>query len=116
MFSRSHEFRREAGVRYLTEFDRRARHARRMWCRLAIGALAVAACSPTGGGRDGDRDGGIGDSSAVDASGSDGNEVPACPGARPDATNTGVPASVTLTVVDHDVVVTSDSTVIDAQD
>jgi hypothetical protein len=41
---------------------------------------------------------------------------PPCPGAKPDATNTGVPAGVTLQVVNQDVTVTQDGTVIDAQD
>jgi hypothetical protein len=40
----------------------------------------------------------------------------ACPGAKPDATNTGVPPGVALTVIDHDVTVTDDNAVIDAQD
>jgi hypothetical protein len=39
-----------------------------------------------------------------------------CPGAKPDATNTGVPAGVALTTVNQDVVVTQDGTVIDAED
>src|SRR4051812_22966728 len=86
--------------------------------RVAIAALAVAACSPDGGAGEQPRDGGSAgsDSPAVDAAGSDGATTELCPGARPDASNTGVPASVALTVVDHDVTVTTDSTVIDAQD
>jgi hypothetical protein len=39
-----------------------------------------------------------------------------CPGAKPDATNTGVPPGVALTTVAQDVVVTQDGTVIDAED
>jgi hypothetical protein len=41
---------------------------------------------------------------------------PPCPGAKPDATNTGVPPGVTLTTMAQDVVVTQDGTVIDAED
>ncbi len=41
---------------------------------------------------------------------------PACPGVRPDATNTGVPPGVALTVVNQDITITQDGTVIDAQD
>src|SRR5450432_181235 len=40
----------------------------------------------------------------------------ACPGARPDATNTGVPSGVTPTVVDHDVTITEDNTAFDSMD
>lgn len=39
-----------------------------------------------------------------------------CIGTKPGAQNTGVPAGVSLTVVNQDVVVTTDGTVIDAQD
>jgi hypothetical protein len=39
-----------------------------------------------------------------------------CPGAKPDATNTGVPPGVALTTVNQDVVVSQDGTMIDAQD
>jgi hypothetical protein len=39
-----------------------------------------------------------------------------CPGTRPAAANTGVPAGVALTVVNNDVTVTQDNTTIDAQD
>jgi hypothetical protein len=39
-----------------------------------------------------------------------------CPGRRPDATNTGVPAGTQLTVVNQDITITKDNTVIDAQD
>ncbi len=45
-----------------------------------------------------------------------GDAASPCPGAKPDATNTGVPAGVALTTVNQDVVVTQDGTVIDAQD
>ena len=41
---------------------------------------------------------------------------PTCPGVRPDATNTGVPPGVALTIVNQDVNITQDCTVIDAQD
>jgi hypothetical protein len=105
-----------------------------MQYRAAIGAFALAACSSSGGDRPGSGDGGANgpatDAAAVDAGG-DGRPVdapsvdaaaidaatgPACPGARPDATNTGVPAGVTLKIVNTDVTVTTDGTVIDAQD
>jgi hypothetical protein len=101
-----------------------------MFRRVAIGAVALAACSPAGsGGGNGNPDGGadggadgqavdaaLGDGQALDAGGSDGNSASPCPGAPPDATNTGVPSGVPLKIVDHDVVVTVDGTVIDAQD
>jgi hypothetical protein len=97
--------------------------------RLAIGVLAIAACSSSSG-QGGDASTGDapiddapiddapigGDGGSTTDSAGDGSNVPACPGARPDATNTGVPPSVQLTVVDHDVNVTVDRTVIDAQD
>lgn len=51
-----------------------------------------------------------------DASPTSDGAAPTCPGARPDATNTGVPPNVKLTVVTQDVVVTQDGTTIDAQD
>ncbi len=100
-----------------------------MWHRVVIGALTLAACSSSSGGGAGDGglvdsapvvdgravDGGDVDSQSVDAA-LDASMTPPCPGARPDATNTGVPASVPLTVVNHDVVVTVDGTLIDAQD
>jgi hypothetical protein len=91
--------------------------------RCAIGAFAVAACSSSGGGNAGDGavadgqpvDAAVDDGAAVDAGGIDGSTAQ-CPGARPDATNTGVPPSVPLRIVNSDVVVTVDGTVIDAQD
>jgi hypothetical protein len=86
-----------------------------MLYRVAIGALAVAACSPGGDGAV-DPDGGAVDAQALDAGGSDANDARPCPGPRPDATNTGVPPAVPLTIVDRDVTVTVDGTVIDAQD
>lgn len=46
----------------------------------------------------------------------DGSVPRPCPGARPDATNTGVPPGVQLTVVNKDVTVTTDGTTIDAED
>lgn len=89
--------------------------------RVAIGALVVAACSAGGGEQGGDS--GVADSpttdggsQAIDAGGDDADGARPCPGARPDETNTGVPAAAALTVVDHDVTVTADGTVIDAQD
>lgn len=48
-------------------------------------------------------------------SGPDGGSPP-CPGAKPDETNTGVPKGVALQMVNQDVTVTKDGTVIDAQD
>jgi hypothetical protein len=41
--------------------------------------------------------------------------APACAG-KPDATNTGVPAGTSLTIVNQDLTVSQDNTVIDAQD
>jgi hypothetical protein len=101
--------------------------------RAALGALALAACSSSGGDAQAGRDSGVADSpigGAADAPAGDGAPVDApavdagvdasttrpCPGARPDATNTGVPAGVALAVVNRDVTVTVDGTVIDAQD
>lgn len=83
--------------------------------RVALGALLAAACSPAADG-DADRDGGVDDGQAVDAATGDAGTAGPCPGARPDATNTGVPPAVPLAVVDRDVIVTVDGTVIDAQD
>ena len=83
--------------------------------RLAIGALSVAACSPAAGDGHAGDDGGASDSPAMDGA-IDASGAPACPGARPDGANTGVPSSVPLTVVNQDVTVTVDGTVIDAQD
>jgi hypothetical protein len=66
------------------------------------------------GGRSGSTGGGA---SAPDGGGSlDGGAARPCPGARPDATNTGVPSGVALTAVNHDVTVTADGTTIDSQD
>jgi hypothetical protein len=92
--------------------------------RFALGSLVVAACSPAGDGPGDDGgagdgqvvDGGGGDGQVVDSGSSDGNTTPPCPGVRPGATNTGVPASVPLTIVNHDVTITTDDTVLDAQD
>ena len=56
---------------------------------------------------------GTGGASTADDAGS---APTTCPGQKPDATNTGVPAGVDLTVVDHDVTVSDDDTLLDAQD
>jgi hypothetical protein len=53
---------------------------------------------------------------AATAADADAAAQPTCPGPKPDQTNTGVPAGVTLTVVNGDVMVTQDGTTIDAQD
>ncbi|MFI5307055.1 MAG: hypothetical protein ACHQ53_06880 [Polyangiales bacterium] len=45
-----------------------------------------------------------------------GGAAQACPGAKPDATNTGVPATTKLTVVSQDITVSQDNTTIEAQD
>jgi hypothetical protein len=91
-----------------------------MLSRVAVAALAVAACSSPAGhsvdatpGGDATADP---DAGALDGGSIDGSSAPLCPGARPDATNTGVPPRVPLTIVDRDVTVTVDGTVIDAQD
>jgi|SRR5450432_1010274 len=75
------------------------------------GAMAGASGSAGRGGT------GVAGSGAggVPIAGTDGGTRP-CPGAKPDATNTGVPAGVTLTVVNQDVTVAQDNTTIDAQD
>lgn len=52
----------------------------------------------------------------MSSAGSGGATPAACPGTKPDATNTGVPAGVQLVVVNQDVTVTQDGTVIDGQD
>jgi hypothetical protein len=59
---------------------------------------------------------GAGASGNAAAAGSSSNAAVSCASARPDASNTGVPAGVMLTTVDHDVKVTSDNSVLDAQD
>ena len=56
------------------------------------------------------------EASVVDAAGGTEAGANPCPGAKPDATNTGVPAGVALTTVAQDVVVTKDGTAIDAED
>ncbi len=56
------------------------------------------------------------EAAAIDAAGGVEAGASPCPGAKPDATNTGVPAGVALTTVSQDVVVTKDGTAIDAQD
>ena len=45
-----------------------------------------------------------------------GGAAPSCPGSKPTAANTGVPAGVALTVVNGDVMVSQDGTTVDAQD
>lgn len=88
-----------------------------------VACFFVAACGSDDPGLTTTPDSGASDAATV----LDGNGVPdvatpldaaavTCPGKRPSATNTGVPANVTLTVVTQDVVVTKDDTVIDAQD
>jgi hypothetical protein len=54
--------------------------------------------------------------SAGSAGAAGGTTTSACPGARPDATNTGVPAGVTLAIVDHDVTLDQDNATLDASD
>ncbi len=90
----------------------------------ASGGGSTGSTSPgSGGGSSGSGMGGhtgssgsaSGGSGGAGASGSGGG-MAACPGAKPDATNTGVPSGVTLTTVNQDVTVTQDGTVIDAQD
>jgi len=70
----------------------------------------VAACSSGPGG--------AGDGGGTGSDSPGGGDAPpaACPGAKPDATNTGVPAGTQLAQVTDDVTVTADGTVIDAQD
>jgi len=102
---------------------------------VALGLLmAGAACGKGGGtaasdaaaGGDALRDGSEATRDATDARAGDGatdataasdlRAARPCPGARPDDTNTGVPAGVPLTVVNQDVTITTDGTTIDAQD
>jgi hypothetical protein len=68
------------------------------------------------GGGVADRGGGADAVAGADAAPGDGGAPRPCPGSKPDATNTGVPAGVTLTVINQDVTVTQDGTTIDAQD
>jgi hypothetical protein len=90
--------------------------------RLALvlcAALAAAACG--GGGPTGAMGGAGGSGGTTGAGGSVGSggaggAVPSCLGSKPTAANTGVPAGVTLTVVNGDVTVSQDGTTIDAQD
>src|SRR5437762_1093498 len=72
----------------------------------------------TGGQSGSSSTGGSGGSIAIDGGGSpDSSAARACTkGVKPDATNTGVPKGVTLTVVNGDVNVTKDGTTIDLQD
>jgi len=91
------------------------------------GSLALGGTRAPGGG--GNANGGAtasGGSAATGAATASGGSAatggtrvatsPACPGVRPDATNTGVPPGVALAVVSQDVTITQDGTVIDAQD
>ena len=99
---------------------------------VALGLLmAGAACGKGGGtaasdaaaGGDALRDGSEATRDSTDARAGDGatdataasdlRAARPCPGARPDDTNTGVPAGVALTVVSQDVTVTADGTTID---
>jgi len=92
---------------------------------LAIVVL-VAGTAACGGGPQTTGDGGTSGSASGGGGGGTGTGTgggagaggsgPACPGAKPDATNTGVPPGVALTAIDHDVTVTDDGAVIDAQD
>ena len=71
------------------------------------GALPNGGATANGGTTSAGQGGGAG-------TGTGGGSV--CPGARPDATNTGVPSGVTPTVVDQDVTITVDNTTFDSMD
>jgi hypothetical protein len=98
---------------------------RRTWARIGLATLALvfSACSEDApatndGGPSPVTDGGgtdVATTSDATAPGDSGSPKP-CPGAKPDATNTGVPPGTKLTKVTKDVVVTTDGTTIDAQD
>ena len=60
--------------------------------------------------------GGAGTTGVGGSGGSGGARPAACPGAKPDAANTGVPAGTALTVVNGDVTVSQDGASVDAQD
>ncbi len=63
--------------------------------------------------------GGAGDAggnAAIDAGAVADGGAASCPGAKPTASNTGVPPGVTLAEIDQDVTVSQDGTVIDGQD
>jgi hypothetical protein len=76
------------------------------------GDKATGGSSNTGGGK---ATGGSPNTGGSEGAGGSGNTA-ACPGKKPDATNTGVPAGVSLTVVNGDVTVSTNDTTIDAQD
>jgi hypothetical protein len=76
------------------------------------GGKASGGASNTGGGK---ASGGASNTGGGPGTGGSGNPT-ACPGTKPDATNTGVPSGVSLTVVNGDVTVSADDTIIDAQD
>ena len=79
------------------------------------GSLAIGGTGTTGGTSGGNASGGA--TSGIAATfGSNSGTSPACPSVQPDATNTGVPRGVALTVVNQDVNITLDGTVIDAED
>ena len=79
------------------------------------GSLALGGTGTTGGTSGGNASGGA--TSGIAATfGSNSGTSPACPSVQPDATNTGVPPGVALTVVNQDVHITLDGTVIDAED
>jgi len=102
--------------------------------RLAFVLMVAASAAACGGGSAATPDGGpggSGGSSGAAASGGtaapggaggstgtggSGGGAPSCPGSKPTAANTGVPAGVALTVVNGDVMVSQDGTTVDAQD
>jgi hypothetical protein len=88
------------------------------------GGNAMAGSTGTGGGKATGGSANTGGSNAAggssNAGGSQGaggsGNTAACPGKKPDPTNTGVPPGVSLTVVNGDVTVSMDDTTIDARD
>jgi hypothetical protein len=68
------------------------------------------------GGRGGASGGRGGASGGTGGGGGSGGTVASCLGTKPTAANTGVPAGVTLTVVNGDVMLSQDGAAIDAQD
>ena len=79
----------------------------------SAGAGGKAGASGSAGA--GGKAGASGSAGAPSDAGADAGSRP-CPGPKPDATNTGPPAGLSLTVVNQDVTVTASNTVIDAQD
>jgi hypothetical protein len=80
-------------------------------------ATSVTGSGPGSGPGSGGASTSGGPSSGTDSGSTSGSGGSApCPGARPDATNTGAPAGLALQIVNQDVTVTQDNTVIDAQD